>query len=251
MVQCADVIHFLNTYLDIKNIPDASLNGLQVEGKAEIAKIAFGVSASLAFFKQAQYAGADLLVVHHGLLWGQEQPLTGMFRSRVSFLLANNLNLAAYHLPLDKHAVVGNNAQLMHALNMQTPQPFGEYHGNLIGFWGRLENRPLKEVVACLENFCDTQAQVLAYGPEHIRTVGIVSGGAYSMLPQAIEQKLDLYVTGTLDEPVQEWCREGKINCIALGHYRSEKCGIQALMGKVQTHFPSVQTEFIDVANPL
>ena len=251
MVSCADVIHFLDTYLDIASIPDSSHNGLQVEGKAEISKIAFGVSASMEFFKQARYAGADLLVVHHGLLWGQEQPVTGMFRSRVAFLLENNLNLAAYHLPLDKHSVVGNNAQLARVLQVQAPQPFGQYHGNLIGYWGQLNALPLEEIRQKLESFCQTTARVFAYGPREIKTVGIVSGGAYSMLPQAISQKLDLYITGALDEPVQEWCREGKINCMALGHYNSEKCGVKALMEMVNKRFPSIATEFIDIANPL
>ncbi len=251
MVPCADVIHFLNTYLDIEHIPDSSRNGLQVEGKAQISKIAFGVSASLEFFKQARYAGADLLVVHHGLLWGAEQPITGMFRARLAFLLENQLNLAAYHLPLDKHSSVGNNAQLAQAIGLQTPQPFGEYHGNLIGFWGRLPNMPLAEVAAKLEAFCGGPARVLNYGPQQIQTAGIVSGGAYSMLPQAISQKLDVYITGALDEPAQEWCKEGNINCIALGHYNSEKCGIMALRERVQKNFASLQTEFIDIPNPL
>jgi len=250
MVNCADVLHFLDTYLDIAHIPDASHNGLQVEGKEKINKIVFGVSASMELFKQAQYAGADLIVVHHGLLWGQEQPITGMFKERIAFLLKENIGLAGYHLPLDKHAVVGHNACLMRAIGGGTPLPFGEYHGNLIGFSGRIPSRPLGELVKILEDFCQTQAKVLAYGPEKIASVGIVSGGAYSMLPQAINDKLDLYITGALDEPVQEWCREGHINCVSLGHYNSEKPGVRALKDLVAKRF-DVQTEFIDVANPL
>lgn len=250
MVKCADVISFLDTYLDIAHIPDSSLNGLQVEGKPEIGKIAFGVSASLEFFKQAKYAGADLLIVHHGLLWGKEQPLTGMHGARIAFLVKEELALAGYHLPLDKHSVVGHNACLLRAIEAESTQPFGEYHGNLIGYWGRVNNCPLNEIVKKLEVFCETKAQVLAYGNETINTVGVVSGGAYSMLPQAVNQKLDLYITGALDEPVQEWCREGHINCVALGHYNSEKAGVRALMELVARRF-AVQTEFIDVANPL
>lgn len=250
MVKCTDVIHFLDTYLAISTIPDVSHNGLQVSGKEEIGKIVFGVSASLELFKQAQYAGADLIVVHHGLLWGKEQAVTGLFRERLALLLENNISLAAYHLPLDKHPVVGNNACLMRAVDAQCPQPFGEYHGTLIGFTGHLADRPLTDVVAQLENFCQTKATVLAYGPEKIKSIGIISGGAYSMLPQALNQKLDLYVTGALDEPVQEWCREGQINCVALGHYNSEKCGIEALKELVSKTF-DVETEFIDISNPL
>ena len=250
MVNCEDVIRFLDTYLNIAQITDASRNGLQVSGTPRVGKIVFGVLASLELFRKAKVAGADLVVVHHGLLWGQEQPITGMFRERIAFLLKNDLNLAGYHLPLDMHPVVGHNACLMRALQAQRTQPFGTYHGEQIGFCGHITPATLQEVAATLEAFCGAKAQVLEYGPKRVEIVGIVSGGAYSMLPQAISEKLDLYVTGALDEPAQEWCREGKINCIALGHYNSEKPGVLALMDLVSKRF-DVQTEFIDIPNPL
>lgn len=249
MVNCEDVIHFLDTYLDIARIPDASRNGLQVAGTPRVGSIAFGVSASLEFFRKARAAGADLAVVHHGLLWGKEQPVTGLFRERLAFLLKNDLNLAAYHLPLDKHPVVGHNACLMRALKAERVQPFGEYHGQTIGFSG-VVNAPLEELVSRLERFCRTKASVLSYGPKEIGSVAVVSGGAGDLLPQAIAQKADLYVTGILDEPAQEWCREGHINCIALGHYNSETAGVLALMELVAKRF-NVLTQFIDVPNPL
>ncbi len=250
MVNCEDVIRFLDTYLNVARIADASRNGLQVSGTPRVGKIVFGVSASLELFRRAKVAGADLIVVHHGLLWGQEQPLTGMFRERIAFLLKNDLNLAGYHLPLDMHPVVGHNACLMRALHAERTKPFGQYHDETIGFCGYIQPAPLPDIAAALETVCGAKAQVLAYGPARVETVGVVSGGAYSMLPQAIAQKLDLYVTGVLDEPAQEWCREGKINCIALGHYNSEKPGVLALMHLVAKQF-DVQTEFIDVPNPI
>lgn len=249
MVNCEDVIRFLDTYLDVARIPDASRNGLQVSGTPRVGSIAFGVSASLEFFRKARAAGADLAVVHHGLLWGKEQPVTGLFRERLAFLLKNDLNLAAYHLPLDKHPVVGHNACLMRALKAERVQPFGEYHGQTIGFSG-VVNARLDELVGLLENYCKTQASVFAYGPKEIGSVAVVSGGAGDLLPQAIAQKADLYVTGILDEPAQEWCREGHINCVALGHYNSEVPGVLALMELVSKRF-NVQTQFIDVPNPL
>ena len=250
MIKCDDVLKFWNTYLDVANIPDASHNGLQVEGPKEVNKIVFGVSACQELFEQARAAQADLICVHHGLLWGQEQTITGMFGARIKYLLQNNIGLAAYHLPLDKHPAVGNNACLMRAIHALDIRPFGEYHGVQIGYAGNLPSRPLSQLVQTLEQFCGAKAQVFAFGPEQEQTVGIISGGAYSMLPQAIDQRLDLYVTGTLDEPVYEWCREGHINCISLGHYPSEKCGIQALMDLTAKQF-QVQTEFIDTNNPL
>lgn len=251
MVNCEDVLHFLDTYLNSAQIPDMSHNGLQVEGTPRVGKIVFGVSASLALFRQAKEAGADMVLVHHGLLWGQEQAVTGLFKERVAFLLKNDINLAAYHLPLDKHPVVGHNACLIRALGAQREQPFGVYHGQTIGFCGVLpEPQTLDQVAQTLEAYCQTKAVRLPFGTNRIESVGIVSGGAYSMLPQAIEKHLDLYITGVLDEPAQEWCREGNINCLALGHYNSEKPGVLALMELIAKRF-DVQTEFIDVPNPL
>lgn len=250
MVRCEDVVNFLDTYLNSAQIPDASHNGLQVSGAQDVKKIVFGVSASLELFEQASYAGANLIVVHHGLLWGQEQAITGMFRERIAFLLKNNIGLAAYHLPLDKHSVVGHNACLMRALNAQCVQPFGTYHGVEIGYSGQID-KPLSQIVTTLEQYCQTKAQVLAFGRENVGKAAVVSGGAHSLLPQAIDQKLDLYITGVLDEPVQEWCREGHINCVALGHYNSEKPGILALKDLVAKHFTGVETQFIDVPNTI
>ncbi len=250
MANCADIIQFIDTYLQSTQIPDSSQNGLQVEGRPHVDKIVFGVSASLELFRQAQAAGADLVVVHHGLLWGHEQPLTGLFRERIAFLLQHNINLAAYHLPLDKHPVVGHNACLMRAVQARQLIPFGEYHGTPIGFCGEVDARSLTELVNTWQTYCQTQARVLPFGPQTVRSLAVVSGGAHTLLPQAIRQRLDLYVTGVWDEPVQEWCREGHINCVALGHYNSEKPGVLALKDLVAKQF-AVETEFIDIANPI
>lgn len=250
MVLCDEILRFWNTLLQSPTVPDASYNGLQVAGNSTVHKIAFGVSACQALFEKAHAAGAELICVHHGLLWGQEQALTGTFKERVKYLLTHNIGLAAYHLPLDKHPQLGNNACLMRAIGAQELRPFGNYHGIEIGFSGKIFPTPLEAIQHKLEDFCHTRAQVLAYGNPHVSTVGVVSGGAYSLLPQAIEQKLDLYITGILDEPAQEWCREGHINCLALGHYRSEKCGVQALQERTAQQF-KVETEFIEIDNPL
>lgn len=250
MANCESIVQFLDTYLTSPQIADASCNGLQVAGKAEVKKVAFGVSASLELFHRARKAGADLIIVHHGLLWGQLEPLSGILRERVAFLLKHNLNLAAYHLPLDKHPVVGHNACLMKAVGAGKVRPFGEYHGLPIGFEGRVADKPLAMLVKKWETYCQTKAQVLSFGPQKIKSLAVVSGGAHSLLPQAVARGLDLFVTGVLDEPVQEWCREGHINCVALGHYNSEKPGLLALMKVVGKRF-NVATEFIDVPNPI
>lgn len=243
-----DVVNFLNEYLLVAGIADSSLNGLQVEGKDRIRKIVFGVSASMELFKKAKAAAADMIVVHHGLLWGKEQALTGLFGRRVGFLLENKISLAAYHLPLDKHPVLGHNALLLKGLRAQKLRPFADYHGQTIGFYGQITPTNLKTVAQKLTHLCDSKATTLAFGPDKIRTVGVVSGGGWSMITDAIAAGLDLFVTGSLDEPVQELCREGKINCIALGHYNSEKIGVRALMDLVHKQF-DVETEFIEIKN--
>ena len=250
MASCEDIIKFLDTYLHSPQITDVSCNGLQVAGKPQVKKIVFGVSASLALFKQAQQVGADLILVHHGLLWGQEQPLRGIFRERIAFLLKHNLSLAAYHLPLDKHAVVGHNACLMRAVGAKQLRPFGDYHGQLIGFSGRVTPQPLSNLVKKWERYCQTRANVLSFGPQKIKSLAIISGGVHSLLSQAAALGVDLFVTGVLDEPVQEICREAGINCVALGHYNSEKPGLWELMKVVKKRF-GVETEFIDIANPI
>lgn len=246
-----DVVKFLNEYLLADSIADNSLNGLQVQGRARVRKIVFGVSANLALFERAKKAGADMIIVHHGILWGKEQALTGTFGSRVGFLLKNDISLLGYHLPLDKHPVVGHNALLLKAAGAHDFKPFASYHGQTIGFWGTLPKAlPVKTVVQKLERVCGGKAQVLPYGPQKIRTVGIVSGGGWSMIPDGVELGLDLFVTGVLDEPAQELCREGRITCAALGHYNSEKIGVRALMELVQKQF-DVDVQFIDIANPI
>lgn len=250
MVQREEILRFLQQYLQAASIPDSSLNGLQVEGRRQVHKIVFGVSAGMELFKRAKAAGADLIVVHHGLLWGQEQPLTGIFGRRVKFLLENDISLLGYHLPLDKHPVVGHNAQLLGVLQARDRKPFALYHGQEIGFWGKIDPLPLADVVRRLERACGAKATVLPFGKKTIRTVGVVSGGGWSMLADAAALGLDLFVTGSLDEPAQELCREGRLNCAALGHYNSEKIGVRALMDLVGKQF-DVETQFIEIKNPI
>jgi dinuclear metal center YbgI/SA1388 family protein len=250
MVLCEDVVRFLDEYLLAGSVADSSLNGLQVQGRSRVRKIVFGVSANMALFEQAQKAGADMIIVHHGLLWGKEQALTGTFGRRVGFLLKNDISLLGYHLPLDKHPVVGHNALLLKALKARALKPFAQYHGQNIGFYGEIKPIPLTTVVHKLEQLCGSKARVFPFGPSKVKTVGAVSGGGWSMISDGIEAGLDLFITGSVDEPLQELCREGKITCVDLGHYNSEKIGILALMKLVQKQF-GTDVQFIDIANPI
>ena len=242
MVQRDTLIKDLNKYLDVSANPEH--NGLQVQGKAQIAKIAFGVSASMALFKEAKNFGADMVIVHHGLFWNEVQTITGVFGQRISYLIKNDLNLAAYHLPLDKHKVIGNNACLAKLLKLKNLKPFGSYHGQEIGFIGQTTKLCAMQSIHNL-----LKGEGLFFGPKEVKTVALVSGGAHDMLEQACLAKADLYITGSRDEFITEYCREAKINFIAMGHYNSEKLGIQALMQYISKKF-KVQTKFIDIQNP-
>lgn len=236
------IVKDLNTLLQVDLTPEQ--NGLQVEGAKEVSKIIFGVSANMALFEAAVKERAQMLIVHHGLLWGHEQKLTGIFGARIRFLIKNDLNLVAYHLPLDKHPTLGNNAGLSKMLGLKNLKPFGTYKGIKIGFKGTLAKAKSFDNILKLLG-----GEGLNFGPKDIKTVAIVSGGAHDMLNEAITERADLYICGSRDEYVQELAREGKINFIAMGHYNSEKLGILALKNYIDKKY-KVSTKFIDIKNP-
>ncbi len=244
------IVSFVDSYLGSADVKDASQNGLQAEGRQEVGKIAFGVSASLECIKRAADCGADMLIVHHGLLWGRSQPFTGPFRRKLAALFGSGLSLAAWHLPLDRHPVVGNNARLLAMLGAKGLKPFGSHDAQTIGFKGTLP-RPLAlgDIAAKLAIKLDAEPLCFRFGTERIRSVGAVSGGAARLFEQATAAGLDLYVTGETGEFVQEHARETRSNFIAAGHYNTEKPGVQALAGLLERKF-RVKTEFIDIPNP-
>ncbi len=241
MIQRDRLLKNLYAYLDVQSAPEA--NGLQVECGENISKIVFGVSANKALFEAAKKAGADAVITHHGLIWDKPQKITGVFGARVKFLIKNNINLISYHLPLDKHPVVGNNACLARLLGVDKKEPFGLYHGMAIGFKGKLKKaKKIEDIYKLLGGEC------LAFGPKTVKSAAFVSGGAHDMTEQAAEQGVDLYICGSRDEYIREYCREAKINFIAMGHYNSEKFGVQALMEYVRKSF-NVSVCFIDIPN--
>ena len=159
-------------------------------------------------------------------------------------MIKNDINLVSYHLPLDRHPVLGNNAGLAKLMGLNNIKPFGVYHGIDIGFMG--EVNPARD----MESFCALlNGECVLCGKNEIRRVAVVSGGAHDMLGQAIAAGVDLFVTGSRDEYVLEQCREAGLNFIAMGHYNSEVFGIKALMEYIKKHY-KVETEFIDIPNP-
>jgi dinuclear metal center YbgI/SA1388 family protein len=234
------------------NGTDRALNGLQVANeKDSVEKVAFTVDACLESIRRAAEWGADLLFVHHGLFWGRPLAVTGGHYQRLRALIQADLALYAVHLPLDMHPQLGNNAGLARRIGLEHLEPFGEYKGTKIGLKGTLpEAMSLEQVVRACCGSIEQGTNVLPFGPEAIRTVGIVSGGAAEEAYQAIEEKLDLFITGEADHTIYHHCLEGGINVIFGGHYLTETSGVTLVAEKLQSR-TDLQTRFFDIPTGL
>jgi dinuclear metal center YbgI/SA1388 family protein len=239
----------LNGWLNTGAFSDAAVNGLQVEGRDEIKKIATGVSASAALFRAAIEWGADAVAVHHGLLWkGMDLAVRMAYKERLALLLGRNISLFAWHLPLDAHPDLGNNARLGKALGLSPLEPFGDYHGMLIGMKARAD-LPIGELVKRLQQLVGEPVIHIPGGPPLVRGVGIVSGGAQKEFDQAPDEGLDAYITGEISEYNVELASELNCHFIAAGHYRTERFGIQALTEKINSEL-KLEARFFDLPHP-
>ncbi|MDR3168002.1 MAG: Nif3-like dinuclear metal center hexameric protein [Treponema sp.] len=249
-----DLDVFFKYLLDIEgfNTLDSSLNGLQVDNDGkEIQKIAFGVDACRETFERAVSCGAGMLFVHHGLFWGTPLPIRGIHRSRIQYLLDHNLALYAVHLPLDQHPQWGNNAALAELLGLENPEPFGLYHGRKIGYKGTF-NPPisLEEGVKRISFMGRPPLGVFPFGKKENHSGAVVSGGAAEESVQAIDEGIDLYITGESSHSVYHHALEGKLNMIAGGHYSTEVWGVRRIMEQCGRQL-NLDTEFIDVPTGL
>jgi dinuclear metal center YbgI/SA1388 family protein len=231
---------------------DSSLNGIQVGRQGEeIQRAAFAVDACLETIERAAEWGAQLLFVHHGLFWGVPLAVTGVHYRRLRALLNADCALYAVHLPLDLHPELGNNAGLARTLGLSQLEPFGAYRGLKIGWKGRFaEPRSLEAVARLIAGGSTDTPQTLPFGPAEIHSVGIVSGGAAKEALQAIDEQLDLFVTGDADHTVYHHCLEGKINVIFGGHYRTEVWGVRLLAERLAGEM-ELETRFLDVPTGL
>jgi dinuclear metal center YbgI/SA1388 family protein len=245
---------FFRSLLDIEGFAgiDPSLNGLQVDNDgSEVRKIAFGVDASLETFKRAAALEAGLLFVHHGLFWGSPLRLAGNHRERIKYLLDHNIALYAVHLPLDQHPALGNNAGLAGLLGLEKIEPFGLYHGRKIGYKGNFPNPlTIEEAVKRIAFMDRSPLGVYPFGAEKNSTCAVVSGGAAEEALQAIEEGIDLYITGEMSHKVYHQCLEGRLNMIAGGHYSTEVWGVRRVMeyAAMELH---MDMGFIDVPTGL
>ncbi len=246
------VVRFLDETLQIREFPrDSSLNGLQVEGSKSVTKIALAVDACERSMKRAVRAKADLLVVHHGLFWGEAMPITGITAGRIRLLLENGLSLYAAHLPLDAHPEIGNNAQLAGMLGIENPKPFGTYHGREIGLFGRLPRAVTPRTLAQkIKTMLKAEVKTLRFGPRSIRTLAIVSGGGAFLTQEASRAGCDGLLTGETSHTAYHTARESRINLIHAGHYATETLGLKALGGLLAREL-GLSTRFIDIPTGL
>jgi dinuclear metal center YbgI/SA1388 family protein len=248
-----EIIAFCDELLDSGSFDDYGPNGLQVPGTEEVDKVATGVSANLELLETAIESGAQLVLTHHGLLWGSEvTPLSMPMAARLRALLCADVSLAAYHLPLDAHAEIGNNALLRDALGLSADdRPFGRAKGSAVGLIGRTsEPIDLAELRRRLAEAVGHEPLVFDSGPERISSVGIVTGAGGFAIHEAGPLGIDALITGEPTEPVMGEAREYGVHFLAGGHYATETLGIRRLGELVAERF-SLEHEFIDVPNPI
>jgi dinuclear metal center YbgI/SA1388 family protein len=249
---------YFRSFLDIDGIADSSVNGVQVDnGGSEIHKIAFAVDACMETFKRARQLSADMLFVHHGLFWGKDYPIFGGNRERVKFLLDNNIALYACHLPLDVHSVVGNNAVIADILGVAEREPFGVCENQALGIKGVFKTAShegmsytIDEIAKKLSWNASQPLAILPFGKQKNSTCAIISGGASRMVYDAINEGIDIFISGEANHEVYHHVMEGKINMLAAGHYATEVHGPRAVMQKCQTDL-NVDCVFIDVNTAL
>jgi dinuclear metal center YbgI/SA1388 family protein len=239
------IVDFLDNYLEIKETKDSSWNGLQIEGKQEIKKIAFCVTAGADVFDKIKKENPDLVIVHHGIFWKETNPsVVSWQKNRVLSLLKNNISLYACHLPLDKHKEVGNNAQILELLGLKIKEPINDNLSENIGWIG--ENKPilLDDIINKLNKELKTECIVLKYGNKKVKRIGVISGGAPYHVVELIDKKVDLYITGDPAD-ITEVVKDAGINVIFAGHYATETVGVKALAKVLEEKF-RIETVFVD-----
>jgi dinuclear metal center YbgI/SA1388 family protein len=248
-----DLSNYLNKLLNPEIFDDYGPNGLQIEGKEAILKIAFAVSATKDSIQQAIYQKADAMIVHHGLFWKFHGPrtITGPFAQRIKPLIEQNINLFGYHLPLDGHIQIGNAASLGRLIGLENIKPFGEgkIRGSFHGVKGEIKSST-KELSARLKKILNHE--ILVSCPDEnsvIHSVGIITGGANSEWKLALKEGLSAYITGEMSEHDWHEARESNIVMMAGGHHATEQFGIQSLMKKIQEDL-NMSCIYIDSENP-
>ncbi|WP_153111928.1 Nif3-like dinuclear metal center hexameric protein [Propionivibrio limicola] len=241
------LVRALDERLEAGRFKDYSPNGLQVEGRAEVRRIVAGVTASQALVDTAIARDADTLLVHHGWFWrGEDGRVTGFRKARLQALLKHDINLIAYHLPLDAHPELGNNAQLARRLGWTVDGRFGDQD---IGYYGSTSPQSLAELARNVGDRLQRQPLVIGDADTPIRRIAWCSGGAQGYFEQALALGVDAYLSGEISEQTVHLARETGMAYIAAGHHATERYGAMALAAEIQQRF-GLECEFIDIDNP-
>lgn len=241
-----DLIAYLDAYLDIANVPDYkdAFNGIEVQGQGDVYRVAVAVDACQATIDAAIAGGAEILIVHHGLFWGRKAPVTGPYYRRLAALIKNDVALYSCHIPLDAHPEVGNNHVLARQLGLGVGGTWGDFEGMPIGVWADAD-LSREEFVARVRDALGVEPLVMATGPDRVKRIGIVTGGAGSMIAQAARAGCDTFLTGEGAHHTYFDAEEGGINVLYAGHYATETVGVRALAAHLERRF-GLETFFID-----
>lgn len=252
MIGRDELVSHLNELLGIDAVRDGCPNGLQVEGRERIEAVALGVTSSLAFIEKAVELGVDAAIVHHGLFWRSpaEMRVVRSMRARLRRILGAELNLLAYHLPLDRHVGLGNGAVLARTIGAEHLAPAFEYEGASVGVEARFA-APVsaEEVFQRIARAVGRDPLIVAGGPPEVGRVGVVTGAGQRLLEDAVRMGLDLFLTGEANEPAAHIAREEGIHFVAAGHHATERFGVMALAEYLRDTF-GLEAEFIDIGNP-
>lgn len=249
MVKINDLMNYAQQLLQVDRFKDYCPNGLQVEGKSDVKKIVSGVTASMALLEAAKKAKADLILVHHGYFWRNEDArIVGLKRSRLAFLLEHQMNLVAYHLPLDAHPVLGNNAQLGRKLGLTDITFKGE--SNMIACSNLSAPQSLADFVRLVERKLARTSLVVGDLQKKVQKIAWCTGAAQGYIDQAIALNVDVFMSGEISEQTTHQALESGVSYISAGHHATERYGVQALGEHLAEKF-NVSHEFIDINNPV
>jgi dinuclear metal center YbgI/SA1388 family protein len=241
---------YLENYLLISDFKDYCPNGLQVQGREQIRKVVFGVTASKELIEKAIEAKADAIIVHHGWFWKNDDArIIGQLHDRLKLLMDHEMNLFAYHLPLDNHVDVGNNVQLAKLLNIKIK---GQHPQNQMIWLGEvgLKKNTLRELGQTFAKKLDREPLIIGDLAKKIKTIAWCTGGAQHYFKDAIDLKVDAYISGEISEPTFHLAKESNVAYIAAGHHATERGGVKALGEHLQKEL-GLECQFIDIANPV
>lgn len=237
-VPLGELAGYLDDYLQTAAVQDSpeALNGLQVENRGRVRRVAAAVDACEATIRMAAEQGADLLLVHHGLFWNGLAPLTGPFHRRVEHLIRHDIAVYSSHLPLDRHPDVGNAPVLARLLGVTPRGEFGTYRGQTVGVWGELDVSRA-ELAQRVTSAIGGTPRVLSFGPDRVRRLGIVTGAGGGEIRQAAAASLDTYLTGEGPHWSFFDAEELRLNVLYAGHYATETVGVKALAQHLESRF--------------